>query len=155
MTKVPSRRLIIDASVIHSAGETVHPVSSACRECLTGVLIICHHAVLTEKINEEWSRHLSRYSRKWRCSLFAKKKIDPPSSRPISLRLDAFSPLSKAAIEKDLHILEAANAADRIIITRDDALKTALAETPNGLRVRDSFRWINPVTDGSAPLESL
>jgi uncharacterized protein with PIN domain len=69
--------------------------------------------------------------------------------------LDAFSPLSKAAIEKDLHILEAANAADRIIITRDDALKTALAETPNGLRVRDSFRWINPVTDGSAPLESL
>ena len=37
MTNQGSRRLVIDADVVHSAGETEHPVSSACRRFLETV----------------------------------------------------------------------------------------------------------------------
>jgi hypothetical protein len=85
----------------------------------------------------------------------ARKKLDRIPGRAVSLQMNSFSPPSKAAIKKDLHLLEAANAGDRIIVTLDEAVQKALEETPKGMKVLGSFKWINPVHDGSAPLESL
>jgi hypothetical protein len=48
-----SRRLIIDASVMRSAGETEHPVSKACRNTLFEVLKICHKVAVTTELLEE------------------------------------------------------------------------------------------------------
>ena len=42
MANQGSRRLVIDADVVHSAGETEHPVSSACRRFLETVLDVGH-----------------------------------------------------------------------------------------------------------------
>jgi len=153
MRSVPSRLLVIDASVARSAGETEHPVSSSCRAFLLAVLKICHRVAVTTDIREEWQRHQSRFTRKWRCSMAAPQKplrdIKPVSA---GLNIPAFAPPQQVAIEKDLGLLEAALGADGVIVTRDDALRKALGTTPQGSRLRDRITWYNPVTDGTEPL---
>ena len=57
MAKGRVRRLVIDADVLHSAGESVHPISSACREFLETVFDVGHYVVITDAIQEEWRRH--------------------------------------------------------------------------------------------------
>ena len=54
MAKQRPRRLVIDADVAHSAGESEHPISSACRKFLDTVLSVGHHVVMSEAIQEEW-----------------------------------------------------------------------------------------------------
>jgi hypothetical protein len=151
MSNLNSRLLIVDACVVRSAGETQHPVSSACRQCLQEILAICHRVAVTEKILAEWNRHMSRFSRKWRRSMAARKKplykIHP---KAISLDLNLFSSSAQTLIKKDLHLLEASNAADHIIVSRDDSLKTALNETPQGIGLLKSFQWINPVKEDTS-----
>ena len=156
MTKATSRLLVIDASVARSAGETEHPASSACRQCLLDVLRICHRVVVTEPILDEWNKHMSRFSRKWRRSMAAKKK-PLRSITPAAIAIDT-SGLSRqevAAVEKDRCLLEAALAEDHVIVTRDDALMNILAKTVNKNKYLKKITWINPVTDGTTALETL
>jgi hypothetical protein len=73
----------------------------------------------------------------------------------INLNLDAYVPLARYAIEKDLPLLQAALAADRVIVTRDDALRMALVGRPDGAALAGTIRWVNPVTDNLEVLKSL
>jgi hypothetical protein len=59
------------------------------------------------------------------------------------------------AIEKDRCLIEAAMAADHVIITRDDALQRVLAKTPQGSTLLKQIKWVNPVSDGTAVLSQL
>ena len=151
--KKASRVLVIDTCVVRSAGETNHPVSSACRNYLKAVLDICHHVALSERISEEWRRHQSGYARKWRCAMYARKKVDDVGSVNTELDLQNFGPRQQKAIAKDLFLLEAALAADKEIVSCDQALHDALGSTAPGMHLRDRITWRNPVTDGTAHLE--
>lgn len=51
-----------------------------------------------------------------------------------------------AAIKKDLHLIEAALAADKIIITHDLALQKSLGSSKNTVELLNSITWIDPVT---------
>jgi rRNA-processing protein FCF1 len=156
MTKATSRILVIDASVVRSAGETEHPVSSACRQCLLDVLRICHHVVVTEPILDEWNKHMSRFSRKWRRSMAAKKKpLRSITPAAIAIDTSGLSPREVAAVEKDRCLIEAAVAEDHVIVTLDDALMSILAKTVNQNKYLKEITWINPVTDGTTALEAL
>ena len=151
-----SRLVVVDASVVRAAGETEHPVSSACRNCLEAIRGICHRVALTEPIREEWGRHMSRFSRKWRRSMAARQKpitvVDP---NQLELRWDAYSDAARAAIEKDRGLIEAALATDRVILTLDDSLRRALAERSDGEALLRNVQWIHPVTDGVAAIHAL
>ena len=153
MKKAPPRLLAIDASVARAAGETVHPVSSACREFLLAVLRICHRAVVCDEMRDEWQRHQSKFTRKWRCSMAARKKpLRDVCKVETGLDLQAFASRQREAIEKDMPLLETALAAGGEIVTLDEALYKALGSAPQGERLRDRFTWHNPVTDGTAHL---
>ena len=155
MSKVSSRLLVIDASVARAAGETRHPVSSACRNNLCAILSICHRMVATRQIDAEWKRHASRYSRKWRRFMAGRGKIVPLTPKKLPVGIAAISGDDKVAIEKDLHLMEAANAADHIIITGDDSLREAILRAKKGAGLFAMFKWINPVRDGTDVLASL
>lgn len=151
-----SRLLVVDASVVCSASETDHPVSAACRRCLEAIRQICHRVALTDALTVEWGRHQSRFTRKWRRSMAARKKpLRPVPPSHVHLSLDAFSEKARVAITKDLCLLSAALSADRIIVTRDDSLQLALQEQPEGRRLLKQFRWINPLTHDEASLRAL
>lgn len=156
MTVRTSRLLVIDASVMRSAGETEHPVSSACREALLVILRICHRVVTTDTIHDEWKSHMSRFARKWLCSMAAHRK---PSERvnpaDVSVDMAEWSDLDQRVVAKDLRLIEAAFSSDRIIVTRDDVFQRTLAKTRKGAHLLKSITWVNPVSDGIAQLETL
>ena len=73
----------------------------------------------------------------------------------IKLRWEAYSDTSKAAIEKDMGLIEAAMSTDRVIITLDDSLRHALNERQDGKALLRKVTWIHPVRDGVAAIEAL
>jgi hypothetical protein len=156
MTRKPSRLLVIDACVAQSAGETEHPVSSACRKFLIAVKEICHRAVLSEPLADEWKRHQSRFTRKWRVSMAARKKpVQIVTTAEVQVDFAGLPDSVQRAVGKDRHLLEAAMAGDRIIVTLDEKLRNALRQLPKRIRWVKTIRWINPVVDGVAALEKL
>jgi len=70
---------------------------------------------------------------------------DNPSIAPI--RLKGLPSDDRAIIKKDRHLLDAAYAHDRIIMTTDDKLQKALERTGNVKMLRE-IRWLNPCEDG-------
>ena len=150
-----TRLLVVDASVVCAAGETEHPISSSCRKSLEAIRRICHRVAVTPAIQEEWKNPMSRFSRKWYCSMAARKKLQLVASAKIVLDTAGLSEGDREAIEKDRCLLEAAFSADYVIVTRDDALRAVLAKTPQGPRIGKRIKWINPVTEGEAALENL
>jgi len=156
MMSKKARVLVVDASVARSAGETEHPVSSSCRECLLAILRICHRVAGTPEMRDEWNRHMSRFSRKWKRSMAARRKpLQIVPAADISLDSSGLPEGEQSAIEKDRCLLEAAFSADRVIVTRDDTLRELLSKTPQGKQLLGDIRWINPVKDGIAVLENL
>lgn len=156
MKRAGSRAIVVDACVASAAGETEHPVSSACRESLIAIRDICHRVVMTEAMKREWDGHMSRFTRKWRVQMAARKKplftVEPPG---IAIDDAGLSERDRAAIAKDRHLLEAALAADRVIVTADAAFRKALEKTPAGRRFIGQIAWIDPVTEGTKPLHAL
>lgn len=150
-----SRLVVVDTSVVRAAGETNHPVSSACRNCLKAILNICHRVARTDPIYEEWKRHMSKFSLKWRATMVAKRKLPNVTPVPLSLRWEAYSDTAKAAIEKDRGLIEAALVTDCIIITLDDRLQDALKERPDGQELLRRIQWINPRNNGVAVIQKL
>jgi hypothetical protein len=153
-----SRLLVVDASVAQSAGETEHPVSSCCRDSLFAILTICHRVVITEAIQDEWNRHMSRFTRKWLTSMWARKKVHPCEGVPLSHVDEACDGLSAAeqdGLRKDLCLVEAACAADGIIVTRDEVIQAIWDKCHDRLGVPKPITWINPIIDGVPALERL
>jgi hypothetical protein len=84
-----------------------------------------------------------------------RKPLAPVVPVRVPIDVAAYSDAARTIIEKDLCLLGAALAADRVIVTRDNSLRQALAERPDGSALLRSLKWINPVTDGSASLRHL
>jgi hypothetical protein len=157
-TNKRSRLLVVDACVARSAGETEHPVSSCCRNSLLAILTICHRIVMTEAVQNEWNRHMSRFTRKWFSSMVAKKKVHRCEGVEVSHvdeACDGLSVTEQDGLRKDLCLVEAACAGDGIVITRDDVVQEIWQKCHNRLRVAKPITWINPVTDGVQALEYL
>lgn len=153
-----SRLLVVDASVAHSAGEAEHPMSSCCRDALLAILNICHRLVMTEAIQEEWHRHARAFARKWLVSMYARKKVHRCNAVRLCHVDEACAGLSAAeqdGLRKDLLLLEAACAADGIIVTRDDAIQAIWHKCHDRLGVPKPITWINAMTDGVPALERL
>jgi hypothetical protein len=74
---------------------------------------------------------------------------------PLALDTAAAPDWAAAVIGKDIHLLAAACAADRVILTRDDALQRALRTFEAGIQFAESLRWIEPVKHGDVPLRNL
>ena len=139
-----------------AAGDTEHPISSACRVFLEEMLRICHHAVLTDELNREWKRHQSKFTRKWRAAMTARRKAPRTVAAPrLAIDFGGCVDKTKDAIEKDRCLIEAARATDNIIVTLDKALHEALMAVPDGRKLAKDVTWVDPVADGADVLEEF
>lgn len=153
-----SRLLVVDASVAHSAGETEHPVSSACRKTLDGILRICHRVIMTEAIRLEWKKHQSRFTRIWYRSMIARKKVQwtvGTRLEPAEEALNLLSAAEQEGLRKDLCLIEAACDGDGIVVTRDDGIVKIWQKCQDRFGLGRSIRWINPLTADTQVLERL
>ena len=159
MAKQRPRRLVIDADVARSAGESEHPISSACRKFLDTVLSVGHHVVMSEAIQEEWRRHRSRYSLKWLTRMSARRRVDRNEIEPdedLRERIDkAVIPKQKGVVAKDVHLIEAAVATDRLVASQDERARRAFGNASDNVGELRQIVWINPTQDDEKPIDWL
>ncbi len=142
-----SKDLVIDASVAHAAGWGEHPHSSGSRDFLRAVLEISHRMVLTPPLIDEWRRHQSKFTREWRKSMHARRKIrrleaqENLGLRERSLGPGIEEPLRQIRV-KDLPLIEAALRADNIVASLDEAARESFQ-----LQELNVIIWFNPIKD--------
>lgn len=141
-----SKLLVVDASVVHAAGESEKPDASANRDFLMQVLEICHRVAMTTQLADEWRRHQSKITRRWRVAMYARKKIvflQVPVNPGLRGRLTrGHGPVERSVILKDAHLIEAALSADHIVASLDENAR-ALFRTAELTAVT----WVNPVSE--------
>ena len=149
MGKTKSKVLVIDASIAQAVGSSER--TKPLRDFLMGVYNICHQAVTTPEIRIEWKNHHSDVFQLWRKSMYSKKKIKDEEHVPEDSPLRQYIGLikdqeQKKEMEKDLHLIEAALTADKIIISLDNK-----AEKHFGKFLKEQkIQWINPLKDKNA-----
>lgn len=142
-----SRILVIDASIARAAGTSENPVSSASREFLDAVLDICHRIAFNAAILEEWRRHQSKFTKRWRPSMYARKKI-------VNLSNDADARLSdrilgatadvenRRAMLKDIPLIVAALQVDHVVISLDEEARRLFH-----MNELNTIIWANPLAE--------
>lgn len=162
MPSINSRRLVIDASIARAAGgtEATYPTSKHCRDFLKATLTICHRMVMTPEIEDEWKAHQSKFASKWRRYMEGKKKIYRPTNT-VNERLRAklaripVSSTTKAAMLKDIHLIEAALATDEIVISLDEKVRNFFKASAATLGESKTAVWLNPDKEEEAPIAWL
>ncbi|XXT19398.1 hypothetical protein WME94_55160 [Sorangium sp. So ce429] len=150
-----SRRLVIDASVARAAGGegATFPLSKHCRDVLKTVLDVCHRAVMPASIRDEWNKHQSVFATRWRVAMVARKKLildDTPSDALLRGEIEAASATEpgREAMLKDVHLVEAAQMADRTILSLDDTARGLFASTSRRVPALRTIVWVNPGSEG-------
>lgn len=146
-----SKLLVIDASVARAAGSegATNPTAANCREFLKQALAICHRLAWTQEISDEWRRHQSNFTRKWRVAMVSRKKVVQIDTGSLGKTEDSILQLATSAkgreiIEKDLPLVAAALASDKTIISLDDEARNQfemIAARSGPLR---RIAWVNP-----------
>lgn len=156
MAKRSPRRLVIDADVARSAGDTQHPLSSACRRFLETVLEVGHHAVMPTEIHQEWRNHHSRYSRKWLTKMHGRRRVDRVQiGYDSELRKsidDVVGEMERQVVEKDVHLVEAAIATDLLVNSRDERARAAFRILSDKVVRLRPVVWVNPTIREERPV---
>jgi len=152
MPKKASRRLIIDASIARAAGreEAIHPTSKHCCEFLTTVLKVCHRIVITPDILQEWKKHQSRFASTWLSQMYGRKKVHDEVGATVDNKLrngikqHTGSEKDCAAMLKDIHLIEAAQATDQTVISLDETVRKLFNLSTKHIGVLKNIVWVNP-----------
>ena len=157
-----SKRLVIDVSVAIAAGGKYasHPTSKNCRDFLSFVLSICHHAVMTPEIKQEWEKGISRFTRKWLGWMRRRDKIlTVKKSGNVEIRKqlkNSQAPTNdKKKMEKDVRLIEAALKTDRIIISLDDEARSLFKKFAESSQSLEKIVWVNPAKFTEEPIAWL
>lgn len=145
------KRLVIDASVGASAASS--PVPGACAEvCRESLLAVgqIHRIVFSKEGWDEWNRHESRFAGQWRRQMVARRKVlflaEGAGNEGFREALSQVALPQKArrALEKDAHLAEAADATDRIIISRDEKVRSHFRSVCSEIPLLKEILWANP-----------
>lgn len=119
-----------------------------------------HRLVMTREIGAEWDIHSHPFARRWRRSMNARRRVDHPSvdhdqilRQKIALTNPAEKPL--AAMEKDLHLIEAARATDRRIVSLDDTARRLFSSVSANVGELGEIMWVNPASERETPVQWL
>ena len=153
------KRLVIDADVARaSGGETAtHPRAEHCRDFLSAVLSLSYRIVMTEKINNEWKNNQSRFARRWRVSMDARKKIDrinPPEDEELQDKITntASDEDEIEVLRKDFHLLHAALATDQTVISLDETIRGLFKRASQRVGEIRGIIWVNPELTEEEPI---
>jgi hypothetical protein len=156
-----SKAIVVDASVLRSAGLTENPTSRLCREALQTMLDYCHRAAFSGDVAAEWRTHASRFSVGWLSAMAARKKLvrvdEPVPAENVrdALRASIASPAEWDAVEKDFHLLVTALATDRTVLTQDEKLRHILHAAAHEVIDLRRLVFANPAAAHEAVAEWL
>jgi hypothetical protein len=162
MLKRKSKRIVIDNSIARSAGgpEAKAPESIYCRDFLIAVMNICHKVVLTDDVKGEWRKHRSNFTRSWLVKMVSKKKAiiaGNVQNQELRDKIKHFARTDKQceAMLKDVLLVEAALATDKIVAARDDTVRNLLSEIADKVIELKYIIWVNPCNKDEQVIEWL
>jgi len=154
MTRVFSKRLVIDASVLCAAGTTDHPTSRVCREFLEEVRRICHRIVICDDLRVEYRNHSSRFASGWRTEMQSRGKVESISVDTSSIQelsgLLGPSGRDLNDVKKDAHLIAAALITDHIVVSLEKRARRDYGLIAKQERSIQAIVWTNPVEDQGA-----
>ena len=115
---------------------------------------------MTGEIGEEWDRHQSRFARRWRVSMVARKRIEMvevPSDRTLEKRVaravadEYLAPI----VDKDRRLIEAALVTENRVSSLDDHVRKHLRDHLSRLPEILAILWFNPCTPEEKAVEWL
>ena len=146
-----SQRIVIDACVAQSAGGDEASASRAknCRDVLQAILDICHKVVWSDPIRAEWNTHQSRFARRFRQSMAARRKWSPVAIAPDEdlrrkVMATAANDRDRAAMDKDFPLIQAAMASDGIIVSADDRARSLFSAAAQQVGEIRQIMWVSP-----------
>jgi hypothetical protein len=105
---------------------------------------------MTPDIKEEWKIHQSKFARQWLIQMVARKKfqfIDISINRDLWEQIESVAASNKECEEmtKDLRLIEAAMATDKIVISLDDnTARTLFSKASAKVNELKDIVWVNP-----------
>ena len=157
------KRLVIDANVARSAGrrDTQNIESQHCHDFLDTMLKNTKHLiVITGAIEEEWLKHQSNFSRGWLALMYKRGRvcnIEIPTGGRLRYKVarTTHDEYEHKAMLKDIHLLEAALRADRIVISQDERVRGYFHKAAQMVKAVTLVVWVNPCQESESPLAWL
>ncbi|MEA2046258.1 MAG: hypothetical protein U9N48_07055 [Euryarchaeota archaeon] len=119
-----------------------------------------HRLVMTKDIGTEWKRNTSRWARTWLRNMNSKRRVYRPDlksddilRREIEDKASNESDLNKML--KDLHLIDAAMATDRSIVSLDEKARKPFAAVSDKVGELRNIVWVNPAEEDERPVEWL
>lgn len=146
--------VVVDASVARAAGGAgaAHSAACACRDALEALRLAGLRVAFSPPLHDEWRRHKSAFARKWLASMYARRRVSKMTPAPFEPLRAACASLEERklqrAIEKDAHLVDAAFAADRRVLSSDAEVQRALQMLAEQVVDLQHMLWGDPATDG-------
>lgn len=140
--------LVIDADIARSSGVTEHPVSSSSRKLLDMVLNGEHCASFCSTLLSEWNKHQSAYTKRWRATMYSRKKVKIVAHGDETKRELQKLPetkMQKAAI-KDSHLIDISNLSGKTVLSNDNTARDALSTLLSNSNLIDGVYWLSPLS---------
>ncbi|MEG6586879.1 hypothetical protein [Dendrosporobacter sp. 1207_IL3150] len=146
------KKMVIDACIARSPGESIHPHSRMCRDFLSIFRERNHILVMTKEIRQEWDKHMSRFTRSWLVSMISRNQLmfinDTENAELRTLLNNCSNETGHVhAMIKDIHLVEASVKTDEIIISKDDKARYHFALEANGIAQLANITWVNPTNE--------
>ena len=158
--RMDPKRLVIDANIARSAGrrDAQSIPSQRCREFLETMFKETRHLiVITDAIEAEWLKHQSNFASHWLASMYKRGRvctieITTPGKLRYKVISTTFDDYERSAMLKDIHLLEAALHADRIVVSQDERVRGYFHKAAQEVKAVTLVAWINPCQEGETPL---
>lgn len=157
---MPLTYLVIDACVAKNAGPTSEIPSSKATRDLLDIIYKCdqYSFVISKEIKDEWNKHQTDYSRRWRVLMTSRKRIFPlkdtlNSSIRENIEITSLSVKKRREMIKDVHLIEAAILTHNRIISSDDKARFNFSDLSNNVGEIRSITWVNPINNEEVPIE--
>ena len=157
-------RLVVDASVAGAAGgkTATAPTSTRSRDFLQALRQETRcRIVLPPKLKDEWEAHKSVFASIWLAAMTSRGRVIfdevPPSNRMRREieRAAATSPGEIAALRKDFHLVEAAIATERNVVSLDEAVRRLFKAAAPSVAAIQKVVWVNPSHTAEQPITWL
>jgi hypothetical protein len=154
-----SKQLVVDANVGQGSSndKMFNPVledsGAQSRQCLQAIWEERHVAVFSGNLRDEWGRHASSYAKRWLRNMEQKSRImEEDGERFAELAIPACACLStageKAALAKDLHLIQSALATGQLIVSNEVRFPRYVALACAAVQELASLYYANPTVEG-------
>lgn len=152
----------MDASVAAAAGKTMAPTSKRCRDFLLTLRQETNcRVVMPPELGDEWEAHRSGFSRTWLANMAQRGRVIPdpiPPSEKMRHKIEGAAATKKReadALRKDFHLVEAAIATDRTVVSLDETVRKLFKAAAHEVAAIRKIVWVNPDDTDEQPLDWL